>query len=233
MCVQQQDIESIAVALAAPFDPRVVRFKPGVVSGRRALAFAYVDARAVQDRLDQVLGVTGWQDEYHLLQGGMVLCRLKILLGDQWVIKSDVGSASAQPDDGDRCKAAVSDALKRAAVKFGVGRYLYRLPPQWVDYDPRARQLLTLPQLPAWALPAVSTPQTRKESSPRAAPGEQHEPIAEDRCRHLLRLLSAKGYSAHKLAQRYGVRELRELTVAQYRHAAGSLARLPDRVAMR
>jgi hypothetical protein len=57
------EVEAVAGALAAPFDPREVRFKPGVVSGNRALALAYVDARVIQDRLDEVLGVMGWQDE--------------------------------------------------------------------------------------------------------------------------------------------------------------------------
>jgi hypothetical protein len=50
--------------------------------------------------------------------------------------KEDVGGQSEQPDEGDRRKAAFSDALKRAAVKFGIGRYLYRQKPQWVDWDP-------------------------------------------------------------------------------------------------
>jgi len=44
-------------------------------------------------------------------------------------------------------KAAFSDALKRAAVKFGIGRYLYRLPTTWCDYDPQKRQFRQLPQL--------------------------------------------------------------------------------------
>jgi hypothetical protein len=38
-------------------------------------------------------------------------------------------------------------------VKFGVGRYLYRLPAQWVDYDPHKRQFVKPPQLPKAALP--------------------------------------------------------------------------------
>ena len=67
--------------------------------------------------------------------------------------KTDVGSPSEQPDDGDKLKAAFSDALKRAAIKLGIGRYLYRLPRQWVDYDPQARQFKNMPTLPAWALP--------------------------------------------------------------------------------
>jgi len=61
------------------------------------------------------------------------MCRLRIKLGDRWISKTDVGSPSEQPDVGDRLKAAFSDALKRAAVKFGIGRYLYRLSAQWVD----------------------------------------------------------------------------------------------------
>ncbi|MGH7226293.1 MAG: Rad52/Rad22 family DNA repair protein, partial [Gemmataceae bacterium] len=44
-------------------------------------------------------------------------------------------------------------ALKRAAVKFGIGRYLYRLPSQWVDYDPQKRQFARTPTLPPSALP--------------------------------------------------------------------------------
>jgi hypothetical protein len=148
------DVEALARALAAPFEPSEVRFKPAVVSGNRALALAYVDARAIQDRLDEVLGVMGWQDDYECLSDGSVVCRLRLRLGEEWVTKVDVGGPSEQPDGGDRLKAAFSDALKRAAVKFGVGRYLYRLPAQWVDYDPQRKTFVRPPALPASALPA-------------------------------------------------------------------------------
>jgi hypothetical protein len=146
-------VEELTAALASPFDPREVKFKPAVVSGQRALALAYVDARAIQDRLDEVLGVAGWQDEYECLPDGSVVCRLRLRLGDEWITKMDVGGPSEQPDEGDRRKAAFSDALKRAAVKFGVGRYLYRLPSQWVDYDPQKRRFIKTPTLPPFALP--------------------------------------------------------------------------------
>ncbi len=147
------DVKTITQALAAPFDAKEVRFKPQVVQGNRALALAYVDARVIQDRLDEVLGVEGWQDEYECLPDGSVICRLRLRIGDEWVTKMDVGGPSEQPDGGDRMKAAFSDALKRAAVKFGVGRYLYRLPSQWVDYDPVKRQFARTPTLPPFALP--------------------------------------------------------------------------------
>ena len=55
------------------------------------------------------------------------------------ITHEDVGSESKQPNEGDRNKAAVSDAFKRAAVKFGVGRYLYRLGMKWVPYDEQMR----------------------------------------------------------------------------------------------
>src|SRR5712691_5436243 len=83
--------------LAEPFGLSEVRFKPAVVSGSRALALAYVDARAIQDRLDDVLGVAGWQDEYECLPDGSVVCRLRLHLGDEWITKMDVGGPSEQP----------------------------------------------------------------------------------------------------------------------------------------
>jgi hypothetical protein len=141
------DAASLAEALARPFDPREVHWKPQTVSGNRALVVAFVDARVIQDRLDEVVGVMGWQDHYEPLPDGSVVCRLQIRVGDEWITKEDVGGQSEQPDEGDRRKAAFSDALKRAAVKFGIGRYLYRLKPQWVDYDSQKRRIMGTPQL--------------------------------------------------------------------------------------
>jgi hypothetical protein len=78
-----------------------------------------------------------------------VVCRLRCRIGADWLVKVDMGSPSEQPDAGDRLKAAFSDALKRAAVKWGIGRYLYRLPSQWVDYDPQRKQFNQTPRLAA------------------------------------------------------------------------------------
>lgn len=167
------DVKVLALmeALATPFDLDEVKFKPAVVSGTRALALAYVDARVIQDRLDDVLGVAGWQDEYECLPDGSVVCRLRLRLGTEWITKMDVGGPSEQPDEGDRRKAAFSDALKRAAVKFGVGRYLYRLPQLWADYDPQKRQFKSKPTLPANALPPVR--KAPQETPPEKKPAKQ------------------------------------------------------------
>jgi hypothetical protein len=170
-------VRAITESLSAPFEPREIKFKPQMVKNNRALAIAYVDVRLIEDRLDEVLGVENWQDEYEILQDGSVMCRLRIKFGNEWVTKMDVGSPSEQPDVGDRLKAAFSDALKRAAVKYGIGRYLYRLPAQWVDYDPAKKQITQLPQLPAFALPrnAAVQPAPRASETPRK-PDPRPEP---------------------------------------------------------
>src|SRR5207245_2213926 len=134
-------VSAITQALAAPFDLDDIKFKPQVVKNNRAMAIAYVDARAIQDRLDAVLGVEGWQDDYTPLPDGSVICRLRVRLGEEWITKMDVGSRSDRPDGGNKIKAAFSDALKRAAVKFGIGRYLYRVQAIWCDYDPQKKQI--------------------------------------------------------------------------------------------
>ena len=151
-------VQALTAALAAPFEPREVKYKPQSVKNNRCLAMAYIDARLIQDRLDEVLGVENWEDGYKILADGSVMCRLRVKLGDQWISKTDVGSPSEQPDGGDRLKAAFSDALKRAAVKFGIGRYLYRLAAQWVDYDPVKKQIIQVPQMPAFGIPKSKTP---------------------------------------------------------------------------
>jgi hypothetical protein len=179
-------IQAITVALARPFEPRDVKHKPLMVKNNRCLAMAYIDARLIQDRLDDVLGPENWEDAYDLLPDGSVMCRLRLKLGDQWVTKIDVGSPSEQPDSGDRLKAAFSDALKRAAVKFGIGRYLYRLPAQWVDYDPVKKQIAQVPQLPAFAIPkgegaARGTGTEERSAEGRAKGGSTEADRAEDR----------------------------------------------------
>src|SRR4051794_39354255 len=68
------DVKEVARALATPFEPSEVKWKPQAVSGNRALAVAFVDARVIQDRLDDVLGAENWQDSYECLPDGAVVC---------------------------------------------------------------------------------------------------------------------------------------------------------------
>jgi hypothetical protein len=111
--------------------------------------------------------LAGCRPNYDCLPDGCVVCRLRLRLGDEWITKVDVGGPSEQPDSGDRMKAAFSEALKRAAVKFGLGRYLYRLPSQWVDYDPHKKCFLKAPSLPVSALPVREERDAKDHRDPR------------------------------------------------------------------
>lgn len=102
-----------------------------------AMALAYLDARDVMDRLDEVCGQDRWQSQFDETAKGRIICRLSIDVtgnGD-WVMKSD----GAGDTDVEGEKGALSDALKRAAVSWGIGRYLYRLDSPWVACDVNKR----------------------------------------------------------------------------------------------
>lgn len=164
--------EDIQAALAEPFDPEEIKWKPSVVNGNRALALAYIDARLVMDRLDYVVGLGNWQTAYQQGDDGVV-CRLTVRIEGEWVVHEDFGGWSKQPDDGDKTKAAFSDALKRVAIHFGIGRYLYGLPQQWVDYDPQKKRIVSPPRLPDWARPAGKRPQQAQQPAPAPQPQQQ------------------------------------------------------------
>lgn len=118
-------------ALSVPFPTMFIKWRVGSTSGNRGLPLCYVDSRAVMDRLDSVCGMDGWRDSYEP-SNGMVFCNLSIRLPNgEWITKSD--GAGATDVEGE--KGMVSDALKRAAVKFGVGRYLYDLKCEWVEVE--------------------------------------------------------------------------------------------------
>lgn len=114
----------IFASLAAPFAADVVR-------SRKHDGICYITARAVMTRLDEVVGPENWNASYEGWSDDAVMCRLSITLPDGTVVtKCDVGAYTRladnnKADPGDDDKGGLSDALKRAAVLFGVGRYLY------------------------------------------------------------------------------------------------------------
>ncbi len=140
--------------LQAPFNASEIRSRIGSKSkdGKSGQVLAYVSARAVMDRLDSVLGPDNWQDHLELLDGGKgFICRLGVRFpgSPDWIWKEDVADMSAV----EAIKGGASDAFKRAAIKHGVGRYLYELESPWVKLEngflPRNFQF----PLPMWARP--------------------------------------------------------------------------------
>lgn len=130
-------MESIFEKLRAEFPRNAVEWRAQNVSknGDKALALAYIDARAVMNRLDEVVGFGNWQDSYNETAKGRIVCTLSIRLDGEWVSKSDgAGDTQVEAEKG-----AMSDAFKRAAVKWGIGRYLYDMETPWVACESYVR----------------------------------------------------------------------------------------------
>ena len=121
-------MDKIWKELAKPFEDDEIEWRVQrcgkANNGVWALIVPYLQARAVMDRLDEVLGVPGWSDSYSAVQTAEsgIACRLTIHQGDKpSITKED----AAECTNVSPVKGGYSDALKRAAVKFGMGRYLY------------------------------------------------------------------------------------------------------------
>lgn len=135
--------------LRRPPAPGAVRFKIQNTVEAAAQVAAYIDARLVFDRLDQVCG-RQWEAVFEPLPGALVpppvdddgqllrhppvfvRCRLTLF----GVTRQDVG-------DGHDPKAAFSDSVKRGAVQFGIGRALYAMRLPWLkagDQDGELRR---------------------------------------------------------------------------------------------
>jgi len=133
--------DAILAELAKPFDPAVVEFKPGAVakSSNRALALAYVDARAYETRLDEA--DPAWSNAYlREYPEGRVVVTCTLTLGG--VTRQAIGEclvATANGAEENAATSAEAQAFKRACAKFSLGRYLYSVPQVWADYDPAKR----------------------------------------------------------------------------------------------
>ncbi len=140
--------------LAQPFVPEDIEWRVGSTNADKSkgMALPYITARAQMNRLDSLLGPENWRDEYVQIPGGF-LCGLSIRIDNDWITKWDGGNDS----DIEPIKGGLSDAFKRAGVKWGLGRYLYDIPIQWVPIEPMGRsyRLSKIPSLPAWALPNI------------------------------------------------------------------------------
>lgn len=150
MATKSTSAKAMLDALKNPFDPRFVKYRVGATSKdkKKGIALFYIDSREVQKRLDDVCGMDGWQNKETPFEQG-VICELSIRVpSGEWITKTDGGEYTKVSP----IKGGCSDALKRAAVLFGIGRYLYYIPNQWYPLN-EYKQFETEPQLPKWALP--------------------------------------------------------------------------------
>lgn len=164
--------------LRAPFKPEDISWKPQTVDykAKTALAVAYADPRAYTDRLNEVFGVGAWSDDYTFIAtpfnkfikgktawgdkpatedkqipGNKVLVVATITVPDHGIKISSTGDSDASDDNA--ATSAEAQAFKRAAMKLGLGRYLYELPKVTAGYDKGKWLNLGQLTLPDWALP--------------------------------------------------------------------------------
>lgn len=118
--------------LKEPFSPDRVSWRVGSTTKDKSkgMALAYIDARDVMQRLDEVCGPANWQCDYPHAAAKTV-CRIGIKIGDEWVWKAN----GAGDTDIESEKGALSDSFKRAAVLWGIGQYLYDIEAPWVTLD--------------------------------------------------------------------------------------------------
>lgn len=169
-------IEQKVELLKQPFRPEDIEWRVQQAGETKkgdlyAIVIPYIDNRAVQDRLDEVMGVMNWKDEFSSTPNGKgTLCGISLRDGDTWLTKWD----GSEDTDIEAVKGGLSTAEKRAAVKWGIGRYLYKLEAVFVapqtekpanmngwkmaqvkigQQQRKERIYYKVPALPAWAVP--------------------------------------------------------------------------------
>lgn len=179
-------------------------------NGIWAKVLAYVTNRAIMKRLDEVCGKSGWRNEYRdIPNGGGVECGISIKVDGEWITKWD----AAENTQVEAVKGGRSGAMKRAAVQWGIGRYLYDLTEGFANVSADRQQGFNYaktkelgvfywapPQLPAWALPApVENKPHQTESTTQTKESQTDaEKVLKDFCEYALRETDKK-----KLIERY------------------------------
>jgi len=137
------------VQLKKPFPVNSIRWRVGATTSDKSkgIALAYIDARDVMGRLDEVCGPENWQCRYPFTG----CCEVGIKVESEWIWKAN----GAGVTDYEAEKGQYSDSFKRAAVLWGIGQYLYDLPNVWVPIKQKGRSYVieTPPSLPDWATP--------------------------------------------------------------------------------
>ena len=191
--MEQQNNRQIEAALQAPFPATDIEWRAqrvGIANGKPwAYVLAYVTNRAIQTRLDEVFGADGWQNLIREWRDKSTVCGISVRFGDEWITKWD----GADETDIEATKGGISDAMKRAAVHWGIGRYLYKLEanfaecsmerqrgPEWhqAAVDKKAGQYIywKTPSLPDWALPKPDAATPPRQPAPPPQPPKPAAP---------------------------------------------------------
>jgi hypothetical protein len=114
--------------LSAPFPKDKIGIKVATISkqGDKAMLVPYLQHTYVADRIEEV--DPSWSSAIISETYGQKGCATSMALTIKGVTRANVG-------EGDEPKGAASDALKRCAMLFGIGRDFYDSGRSWVPYD--------------------------------------------------------------------------------------------------
>lgn len=224
--------------LAEPFPAEDIewRVQQSGVAGEKpyAMVLAYVTNRAIQQRLDDVVEPQNWRNQYEKGPDDGVLCGISIYVRHginngvaEWITKYD-GAENTQVE---AVKGGLSGAMKRAAVQWGIGRYLYNLETSFVDLaekkDAKHTEYLQIkkdgktvwkgywaaPSLPAWALPSKDKePEKKPHVSETTTPVKTDNPanqpvnptlITQDQFGELIEIAKKKGFNTPQDAMKF------------------------------
>ena len=124
------NIEEISEKLKAYFPEENIKWRITATTQdkTKGLAVPYIDTRAIQNRLDDILGIDGWKVSYRHIKDGFI-CSLSLKLNNEWITKED----GANLTDYEQIKGGISTAFKRTASSgFSIGRYIYDIPLKWI-----------------------------------------------------------------------------------------------------
>lgn len=140
-----EQVKKVMAELAKPFNKMVAgklipthkwKVQNFSKAGNKGMCVPFVNRTLVANRLNEVLGLNGWQFEVKEVSDGSKIGTLSCLIGGEWISRSDVGTKSKTEAE----KGSASDALKRCASLFGVGLYLNDIQSRWVDIKNRVPQ---------------------------------------------------------------------------------------------
>lgn len=110
--------------LREPIQPNEIEWRVQSAKNGKTTIVPYIQSRAVMERFDRAFGPQNWRDQYREWKIKGVMCTLSVRVDNEWISKEDGADDTAI----ESTKGGISDALKRAAVKFGLARDLYNYP---------------------------------------------------------------------------------------------------------
>ncbi|GAB3937588.1 Rad52/Rad22 family DNA repair protein [Larkinella terrae] len=131
------EVDNDIKVLTAPIQPDEIEWRVSQTmeakNGKPAkmMVVPYINNRCVMERFDGQFGWRNWSNKIEEVEGGF-LCTISAILPTGEVVSKTDGASRTNVEP---IKGGISDAMKRAAVQFGLGRGLYNYPKVFIEVD--------------------------------------------------------------------------------------------------